>query len=73
MTNIMQVNEPMNYKQAKDKEEWVEAMNDEYNSIMKNQTWELIELPENKTPIGCKWLFKAKFKPDGSIDRFKLD
>jgi transposase InsO family protein len=71
MTNIMQVNEPMNYKQAKDKEEWVEAMNDEYNSIMKNQTWELTELPENKTPIGCKWLFKAKFKPDGSIDRFK--
>jgi hypothetical protein len=71
MTNIMQVNEPMNYKHAEDKEEWVEAMNDEYNSIMKNQTWELTELPENKTPIGCKWLFKAKFKPDGSIDRFK--
>ena len=69
MSNAM--NEPMNYKQAKDKEEWVEAMNEEYNSIMKNQTWELTELPENKTPIGCKWLFKHKLKSDGSIDRFK--
>ena len=49
----------------------VESMNDEYNSIMKNETWELTKLPENKTPIGCKWLFKSKFKNDGSIDRFK--
>ena len=61
----------MNYKQAKDKEEWVEAMNDEYKSIMKNQTWELTKLPENKTTIGCKWLFKYKLKSDGSIERFK--
>ena len=58
MSNLMNISEPMNYKQAKDKEEWVEAMNEEYNSIMKNQTWELTELLEDKTPIGCKWLFK---------------
>ena len=41
MSNLMNIGEPMNYKQAKDKAEWVEAMNEEYNSIMKNQTWEL--------------------------------
>ena len=46
-------------------------MNEEYNSIMKNQIWELTELPEDKTPIGCKWLFKYKLKSDGSIQRFK--
>ena len=46
-------------------------MNKEYNSIMKNQTWGLTELPEDKTPIGCKWLFKYKLKSDGSIERFK--
>ena len=45
MSNIMNTSELMNYKQDKDKVEWVEAMNEEYNSIMKNQTWELIELP----------------------------
>ena len=71
MSNLMNIGEPMNYKQAKDKAEWVEAMNEEYNSIMKNQTWELTELPEDKTPIGCKWLFKYKLKLDGSIERFK--
>ena len=71
MTNLMNISEPMNYKQAKDKAELVEAMNEEYNSIVKNQTWELTELPEDKTPIGYKWLFKYKVKSDGSIERFK--
>jgi len=60
MANVMNVTEPMNYEKAKDKEEWVNAMNEEYNSIMKNQTWELTDLPENKIPIGCKWLFKSR-------------
>ena len=38
---------------------------------MKNQTWELTELDENKSHIGCKWLVKSKFQSDGSIDKFK--
>ena len=46
-------------------------MNDEYDSLMKNQTWELVELPKNKVPIGRKWLYKSKFKAYGSIDKFK--
>ena len=46
-------------------------MSEEYNSIMKNKTWELTALPENKSPIGCKWFFKSKFKSDGSTDKFK--
>ena len=46
-------------------------MNEEYESIMKNETWELIELPENKLPIGCKWIYKTKFNADGSVDKYK--
>ena len=34
MSNLMNISEPMNYKQAKDKAEWVETMNEEYNSII---------------------------------------
>ena len=48
MANVMNVTEPMNYDQAKDKEEWINSMNEEYNSRMKNQTWELTKLSENK-------------------------
>ena len=71
MTKVMNVIEPLNYDQAKDKEEWVNAMNEEYNSIMRNKTWELVEFPKDKVPIGSKWLFKSKFKIDGSIDKIK--
>ena len=56
MSNIMNINEPLNYKQAKDKAEWVEAMNEEYNSIMKNQTWELTGYHRIRHPLavnGC--------------------
>ena len=42
MISIMNVIEPLSYEQAKDKEEWVTAMNEEYNSIMRNKTWDLI-------------------------------
>ena len=71
MTSIMNVIEPLNYEQAKDKEEWVTAMNEEYNSIMRNKTWDLVELSKDKVLIGSKWLFKSKLKVDGSIDKFK--
>ena len=38
---------------------------------MSNHTWELVEpLPKVK-PISCKWVFKRKLKPDGTIDKHK--
>ena len=67
----MNVVQPINYDQDKDHKEWKNAMNDEYESIMKNDTWELTELPKNKVPIGCKSLYKTKFNADGSIDKYK--
>eukprot|EP00253_Pinus_taeda_P033382 PITA_33382 len=36
-----------------------------------NHTWDLVELPEVKTPIGCKWLYKPKINADGSIEKLK--
>ena len=49
----------------------MEAMKEEYDSIMQNETWELTKLPKNKVPIGSKWLYKIKFNADGSIDKYK--
>ena len=67
----MNVAEPSSYEEAKEYEKWRDAMNEEYNSIMKDGTWELTELPKNKVPIGWKWLYKSKFNADGSIDKHK--
>ena len=36
------------------------AMAEEMESLHKNQTWDLVELPERKRTIGFKWVFKKK-------------
>nr|GFB37271.1 zinc finger, CCHC-type [Tanacetum cinerariifolium] len=45
---------------------WKEAVQSEIDSIMHNDTWELIDFPP-----GCKWILKRKMKVDGSIDKYK--
>ncbi|RVW49668.1 Retrovirus-related Pol polyprotein from transposon TNT 1-94 [Vitis vinifera] len=50
---------------------WKEAINDEMDSIMSNQTWELVNLPPGSKPIGCKWVFRRKYHTDGMIQTFK--
>ena len=46
-------------------------MQSELDSIEKNGTWELCELPKGKNAIHTKWVYKIKRKSDGSIDRYK--
>jgi hypothetical protein len=71
MSSISNVIEPMNFDEANEHDEWRNAMEEEYDSIIKNNTWELTELPKHKKPIGCKWIYKPKLKSDGSIDKYK--
>ena len=44
----------MTYEEAKNSAAWRKAMEEEYNSIMKNQTWSLVDLPKCKKAIGTK-------------------
>jgi len=50
---------------------WKEAIRNEMDSIMSNGTWEVVERPYGCKPIGCKWVFKKKLRPDGTIERYK--
>ncbi|GKA19314.1 zinc finger, CCHC-type containing protein [Tanacetum coccineum] len=50
---------------------WKEAINDEMDSIMGNNTWVLADLPPGCKRLGCKWIFKRKLKVDGTIEKFK--
>lgn len=64
-------NEPVNFKEARESVEWTRACEDEIESIVKNNTWVLVELPIGVKPIGLKWVFKIKRNSDGSINKFK--
>jgi hypothetical protein len=46
-------------------------MNVEITALEDNNTWLITDLPPNKTPIECKWVYKVKLKADGSIERYK--
>nr|GFA55698.1 zinc finger, CCHC-type [Tanacetum cinerariifolium] len=48
-----------------------EAINNEMDSIIGNNTWVLTDLPPCCKPIGCKWIFKRKLKVDGTVEKFK--
>lgn len=50
---------------------WTQAIKDEMNALLKNETWTLALLPEAKEPMGCKSVFSIKHKADGSIERYK--
>ena len=46
-------------------------MQEEINSIEKNKTWELVDLPEGYKPIGVKWVYKTKFNTDCKVEKYK--
>ncbi|GJX12657.1 putative RNA-directed DNA polymerase [Tanacetum coccineum] len=61
----------MNYKEAINDNNWVEAMNNEMEALNRNQTWEITDLPKGRRPIGCKWIYIIKYKSNGEIERYK--
>ena len=46
-------------------------MQQEIDSIQKNHTWDLVDLPQGKKHTGTKWVFWIKTKSNGAIDRYK--
>lgn len=57
---LMLNEEPFNYDEACEEEIWRNACDDEILSIVKNKTWELVDLPHGAKAIGIKWIFKVK-------------
>ncbi|GAU51256.1 hypothetical protein TSUD_412480, partial [Trifolium subterraneum] len=63
--------EPVNFEDAVKNEKWLSAMNEEIESIERNNTWELVDLPHGKKAIEVKWVYKVKLNPNGEITRHK--
>lgn len=66
--------DPSNYNEALEGDNsinWVSAMDEEIENLRENDTWELVNLPPDKTCIGCKWTYKTKYDGEGNLDKYK--
>ena len=51
MAEIMKVQEPTNLDEAMADQNWKAAMQEEYDNIMKNQTWDLVDRPVKRSLV----------------------
>lgn len=65
------VKEPSSFREAIQHSEWIKAIDNELLALTKNHTWIITDLPPNKKPIGCKWIFKVKLNADDTVEGYK--
>ncbi|GKD50116.1 ribonuclease H-like domain-containing protein, partial [Tanacetum coccineum] len=71
ISQLNKIREPKTYFEASKYSHWIDAMNQEMNVLIRNGTWELVELSEGRKAIESKWIYKIKFRSNGEIDRYK--
>ncbi|KAK1620353.1 hypothetical protein QYE76_025870 [Lolium multiflorum] len=62
---------PVSHRDALRETAWRAAMADEVAALHHTRTWVLVPRPPGVNVVGCKWIFKTKHRPDGSIDKHK--
>jgi hypothetical protein len=70
MTKLLD-EEPTTFEEAVQKKQWKEAMTEEHQSIMKNDVWEIVPRPKEKSVVTSKWVYKIKHVADRSVDKYK--
>jgi transposase InsO family protein len=72
--NVATLEDPLNLCEAmrsEDASKWEAAMQEEYDSLIANGTWELAVLPTGRKSVGCKWVFRTKKDSSGEVVRHK--
>ena len=65
------VTEPYSFKEAVQEPTWVDAMVEEYDSIVRNSAWEIVPRPVGKSMVDSKWIYKLKQAVDGIVEKYK--
>ena len=63
--------ETTSYEEVAGKKEWKDVMVEEYWSIVKNDVWDVVPRPKEKSMVSLKWIYKTKHVVDGSIEKYK--
>lgn len=68
---LIGVEEPKTFEDAKNGKEWYVAMRAKIETIDKNNTWVLTDLPASRKPTSPKWVYKIKKDTNGDILKYK--
>ena len=63
---MMVVSDPQTHQQTCNDPRWKSSMEDEFQSLQENNTWELVPLPPKRKVVQCKSIFWNKIVDDGS-------
>ena len=63
--------EPTAYEESSKHQVWKDAMTEEFQSIMKNDIWEVVPRTDGNLLVTYKWIFKIKHGADVSIEKHK--
>ena len=62
---------PSSFEEAVEDPAWVDAMVEEYDSIVINNAWEIVPRSEGKSVVGSRWIYKVKQAADRSVEKYK--
>jgi hypothetical protein len=68
---LIATGEPQTIEEALGNKYCKDAMDVEYNTLMKNNTWNLVPPKKGSNIIDCRWVFKIKLKDDDTLDNYK--
>ena len=71
LQNLETMKKPLSYAEATKQPIWQEAMQREFEALDANGTWDLVLLPPTKKSSSCKWVYKVKYKANGSVEKCK--
>jgi len=68
---ITKIKEAKFYNEAARDPQWRAAMEEEIRALEKNKMWVLQDLPKEKKPISCKWVYRVKYNSNGTLQWYK--
>jgi hypothetical protein len=71
LAQVLEPHDLETFAEARGHPDWDTTMNEEYRSLMANDTWDLVPIPKGRKLVRCKWVYRTKYASDGSAERQK--
>jgi hypothetical protein len=71
LAQVSENRDPETFAKYSGNTDWDTTMNEEYRSVMENDTWDPVPLPKGRKLVRSKWVYITKYALDRSVERHK--